>query len=139
MWQKLISRHDQIFMVLSGHEHGQSRRLDLNRRGNAVHQILADYQDRGQSVNDVGGKKANIGDGWLRLMDFDMSGAVPVVKVRTYSTHYKALSHQMPHYAAWYRPHEQPKMSDADFLAAEDFSLELSDFRKRFDRRGKVR
>ena len=139
MWQKLISRHDQIFMVLSGHEHGQSRRIDLNRRGNTVHQILADYQDRGQSARDAGAKQTSIGDGWLRLMEFDMAGAVPVVRVRTWSTHYKAGSGQMPLYAAWYRPHEQPKMSDAEFLAADEFTLALTDFRKRFDRRGRVR
>lgn len=139
MWDKLISRHDQIFMVLCGHEHGQSRRMDRNRSGNMVHQVLADYQDRGQSVKDAGGKPAYTGDGWLRLMEFDMSGAVPLVRVRTHSTHYKASSGQMPNYAAWYRPHEQPKMTDADFLAAEEFTLELSDFRKRFDRRGRVR
>jgi 3',5'-cyclic AMP phosphodiesterase CpdA len=139
LWQKLISRNDQIFLVLCGHQHGQSRRMDRNRLGNEVYQILADYQDRGQSVKDAGGKPAYTGDGWMRLMEFDMGGAVPVVRVRTYSTHYKALSGAMPQYAAWYRPHEQPKMSDAEFLAAEEFSLSLGDFRKRFDRRGRVR
>ncbi len=141
MWQKLIARHDQVFLVLCGHEHGQSRRMDRNQRGNMVHQVLADYQDRGQSAKDAGttSARAYTGDGWLRLMQFDMAGAVPVVRVRTYSTHYQAGSGDMPKYAQWYRPHEQPKMSDAEFLAADDFTLELTDFRKRFDRRGKVR
>ncbi len=139
MWQELITKNDQIFLVLCGHQHGQSRRMDLNAKGNSVHQILADYQDRGQSVKDAGGKPSYTGDGWLRLMTFDMAGAVPKVKVRTYSTHYKSESGTQPNYAAWYRPHEQPKMNDADFLAAEDFSLELTDFRKRFDKRGRVK
>jgi Calcineurin-like phosphoesterase len=138
MWNKLISRNDQVFLVLCGHQHGQSRRVDANRRGNMVHQILADYQDRGQSVKDAGGK-GYTGDGWLRLMQFDMGAEVPVIRVRTYSTLYKAESDELPNYAAWYRPHEQPKMSDADFLAAEEFTLELTDFRKRFDRRARLK
>lgn len=139
MWQKLISRHDQIFMVLCGHEHGQARRVDRNRYGNTVHQVLADYQDRGQTALDAGAKKTNIGDGWLRLMDFDMSAPVPTVRVRTWSTHYKKHSGDIPQYAAWYRPHEQPKMTDAEFHAADAFSIELTDFHMRFDRRARLR
>ena len=138
MWTKLIAANDQIFLVLCGHQHGQSRRADRNRAGNVVHQILADYQDRGQSTNDAGGK-GYTGDGWLRLMQFDMAAEVPVIRVRTYSTHYKAESDEVPTYSAWYRPHEQPKMSDAEFLAAEEFTLELTDFRKRFDKRARVK
>ncbi len=142
LWTKLIAPNDQVFLVLSGHEHGQSRRMDLNLRGHTVHQILADYQDRGQSTVDAGGKPGHTsytGDGWMRLMEFDMAGAVPRVKVRTVSTHYKTDSDSQPNYAAWYRPHEQPKMSDADFLKADSFTLELTDFRQRFDRRARVR
>ena len=142
MWTKLIAPNDQVFLVLCGHEHGQSRRIDRNRRGNTVHQILADYQDRGQSATDAGGKPGHAsytGDGWLRLMRFDMSGAVPSVRVQTWSTHYKADSNAQPNYAAWYRPHEQPKMTDAEFLAADSFTIELADFRQRFDRRAKLR
>ncbi len=142
LWTKLIAPNDQVFMVLCGHEHGQSRRMDRNVRGNTVHQILADYQDRGQSAADAGGKPGHesyTGDGWMRLMQFDMSGAVPRVVVRTYSTHYKSDSDTQPNYAAWYRPHEQPKMTDAEFLQADSFTIDLTDFRRRFDRRARVR
>jgi hypothetical protein len=135
VWDKLISRHDQIFMVLSGHHHGQSRRNDLNVFGHEVHQILADYQDRGQTAIDAGVKAerpVGIGDGWMRLMEFDFTGKVPVVKVRTYSTHYRKQSTEVRQYAKWYRDHEDPGMSDRDFAKEDDFTLTLTDFVKRF-------
>ena len=52
--------------------------------------------------------------------------------VRTYSTHYEIDSRDLKTYADWYRLHEQPKMTDAEFRDADDFVLELSDFRERF-------
>ena len=68
----------QFFLVLCGHQHGQSVRFDTNASGNEVVQILADYQDRGQSLLDVdpsirgvADRLIGIGDGWLRLMQFD--------------------------------------------------------------------
>jgi hypothetical protein len=135
LWDKLISRHDQIFMVLSGHHHGQARRTDKNAFGNEVYQILADYQDRGQTAKDAGVKAerpVGIGDGWMRLMEFDFTGKTPLVRVQTYSTHYRKLSSQTRQYAAWYRDHEQPGMSDRDFHRADEFTIDLVDFRKRF-------
>jgi hypothetical protein len=135
IWDKLLSRHDQIFMVLSGHHHGQARRTDPNMFGNEVHQILADYQDRGQTAIDAGHKSerpANIGDGWMRLMEFDFTGKVPMLRVRTYSTHYKKLSGEVRQYAKWYRDHEDPGMSDKDFAREDDFTVPLTDFVKRF-------
>jgi hypothetical protein len=131
VWDKFIRRHDAIFLVLSGHESGQARRVDPNAAGHKVWQVMADYQNRGQTAKDAG-RPAAIGDGWLRLMAFDFTGAVPTVRVRTYSTRYQAFSSDLPTYAAWYRPGEQPKMTDAEFLAAEDFTLTLDDFRARF-------
>ena len=56
----------------------------------------------------------------------------PRLVVRTYSTHYGKESGELPTYAAWYREHEQPGMTDAEFLAADDYVLELSDFLERF-------
>jgi hypothetical protein len=135
VWDKFVRRNDQIFLVLSGHEHGQAHRTDPNDAGHLVHQVLADYQNRGQTAIDAGLVKKPrpmLGDGWLRLMAFDFTGLVPTVRVRTYSTHYKAFSGDLPGYAAWYRPDEQPKMTDAEFLAADDFSIPLQDFRARF-------
>jgi len=141
VWDKLISQHDQIFMVLSGHHHGQSRRTDPNRFGHEVHQILADYQDRGQTAIDAGVKAERpvaIGDGWMRLMEFDFTGKEPAVKVRTYSTHYRKLSTEVRQYARWYRDHEDPGMSDRDFAKEDDFTLTLTDFVKRFGLARKV-
>jgi hypothetical protein len=135
IWDKFISQHDQIFLVLCGHEHGQAMRVDENRFGHKVWQILSDYQDRNQTVRDAGikpGLMDAMGDGWLRLMRFDTSGAVPQVKVETYSTHYRKQSRDTAEYPAWYRDHEQPRMSDAEFRAADDFSFALSDFTARF-------
>ena len=54
------------------------------------------------------------------------------MKVTTYSTHYETTSNDLESYAAWYREHEQPDLSDAAFLAAEDFEIPLVDFRDRF-------
>ncbi|WP_202626722.1 metallophosphoesterase family protein [Steroidobacter agaridevorans] len=135
VWDKLIGQHDQIFLVLCGHEHGQVLRTDDNKFGHDVYQVLADYQDRGQTAKDAGVKSAypvGIGDGWLRLMTFDLGGATPVIQVRTYSTHYKKHSTESPSYAQWYKAQEKPKLSDEEFLRQDEFRIELSDFRARF-------
>src|SRR3546814_9540288 len=86
LWKKLSLPNDQIFMVLSCHQHGQSRRIDKNAAGHMVYQILADYQDRGQALAMLApdAKPAALGDGWLRLMRFDLSAAVPTIAVSTY-------------------------------------------------------
>ena len=81
VWDKLISQHDQIFLVLCGHEHGQAFRSDPNQFGHIVYQVLSDYQDRGQTASGASSKtsaKPRIADGWLRLMRFDMGPKTPV-------------------------------------------------------------
>jgi hypothetical protein len=139
LFAKLVVPNDQIFLVLCGHEHGQSMRVDENAAGHAVYQILADYQDRGQSGLEAGQPidrmmrgPVGIGDGWLRMMTFDLAAATPTIAVRTYSTHYKTGSRSLETYGPWYREHEQPDMTDAEFHDADDFEIELSDFRARF-------
>lgn len=136
VWEKLISQHDQIFMVLCGHQSGQSFRVDDNAFGHPVYQILADYQGRWQSAKDAGVTDNNgsmdVGDGWMRFMDFDMTGETPRVAVRTYSTFYDADSREADNYAAWYREEEQPQMTDAQFHDADDFGFELTGFAARF-------
>ena len=135
VWDKFISQHDQIFLVLCGHEHGQAMRVDNNRAGHPVWQVLADYQDRRQSAIDAGAKMGpgeGIGDGWLRLMRFDMGSATPTIQVRTYSTHYKKQSRDTAEYAAWYKAAEKPKLSDEAFHGEDDFRIDLTGFRKRF-------
>ncbi len=140
LWQELIQDWDQIFMVLCGHHHGQSLRVDNNRYGNPVYQILADYQGRGQAGIDAGQPRADngtpvgLGDGWYRLMHFDLAPDTPTVTVETWSSHYRSYSRDMASYAAWYRDYEQPGMGDAEFFAADDFTLELTGFHQRFKR-----
>ena len=139
LFQKLVVPNDQIFLVLCGHHHGQARRVDANAAGHDVHQILADYQDRGQSGLDAGQPldrmmrgPVGLGDGWFRLMEFDLAGAAPKVTVRTYSSHYKTYSGELEPYADWYKAHEHPELSDSEFLATDEFVIELRDFRARF-------
>ena len=135
VWDKLISQHDQIFLVLCGHEHGQAFRNDRNHFGHTVYQVLSDYQDRGHIASGVtskSGAKPRIGDGWLRLMQFDMGAKTPCVQVRTYSTYYQTFSTDLPEYVQWYKPVEQPKFTDEAFEAGDDFVIEMEDFRQRF-------
>jgi hypothetical protein len=68
----------------------------------------------------------------MRLLNFDFTGPVARLQVRTYSTHFKAYASDLPEYARWYRSREKPELSDADFLAEEEFTLELDDFFSRF-------
>jgi hypothetical protein len=140
VWEKFICGNSQIFLVLSGHEPGQAYRADANQTGHTVHQVLANYQHRGQAAIDAGANTRHpaIGDGWLRLMTFDLAEPIPSIRVRTYSTHYKTYSNDHPDYAAWYRRHEQPTLSDDEFLAADDFTILLDDFQARYGARDTV-
>jgi len=74
IWQNFVAPHaDQIFLVLCGHNNGETQRTDIIN-GHTVYQIMADYQDR-----------TNGGNGWLRTLEFH-----PVedkIYVRTYSPH----------------------------------------------------
>lgn len=140
LYRKLIARNDQIFLVLCGHQAGQALRVDQNEAGHEVYQILSDYQDRGQVGIEagqppspfMGGTPAPIGDGWLRLLEFHLASTSPKIVVRTYSTHYAKHASELASYAEWYREHEQPEMTDAEFLAAEQYEIPLVDFRARF-------
>ena len=114
--------------------------MDDNESGHKVYQMLADYQDRGQAGLDagqplepfLGDLPTGIGDGWFRLLSFDLAGDSPAMKVRTFSTHYDMHSSELETYSAWYREHEQPDKSDEEFLASEEFDVSLEDFRERF-------
>lgn len=138
LWSEFISRNDQVFLVLCGHQHGQAMRIDNNEAGHKVYQVLADYQDRGQAGLDAGqprtsdGRIFGIGDGWFRLMMFDTAADVPTVDVKTYSTHYDVFSDDLPQYAQWYKAGEQPDMTEQQFYQADSYRLTLDDFRARF-------
>ena len=78
------------------------------------------------------GGPVGLGDGWLRLLEFDTTVEPPRISMRTYSTYYRKHASEMPEYARRYREHEQPAMSDEEFLAAEEYEIVLEDFRARF-------
>jgi len=71
LWDGLIVKNENVFLVLSGHAHGEARRSD-DAGGRTVHQLLADYQGYPEG-----------GQGWLRLLEFSGDGKTIVVK--TYS------------------------------------------------------
>jgi hypothetical protein len=75
MWDKFVSRHPNIFLVLSGHITRTGRRSDLGVNGNLVNQILADYQSDAEG-----------GGGYLRILKFRPS--LNLVEVSTYSPYY---------------------------------------------------
>lgn len=132
IWDEFISRHDQIFLVLSGHVGGQGFSVDRNRAGHDVYQMMADYQGRGRTAREAGAK-GDVGDGWLRLLKFRLDGPRPGIEVRTYSTHYRKYASEIPEYAAWYKAHDgQAGLSDEEYLKRDEFTIELRDFRDRF-------
>ncbi|MCK9541393.1 MAG: metallophosphoesterase [Novosphingobium sp.] len=138
MWDKFVSRHDQIFMVLCGHNNGQALRVDNNRFGHKVYQILSDYQERRQTAINAGGKLSGqdgIGDGWIRLMKFNLNSATPKVIVQTYSTHYGKKSIDMDQYARFYKSREGASLSDEDFHNSDNFMIYLDDFIGRFNQK----
>lgn len=135
VWDEFVSRNDQIFLVLSGHIGGQGYSAHTNLYGHPVHQMMADYQGRWQVAKDAGftGSGATVGDGWMRLLTFSLDGARPSIRVRTYSTFYRKFSTELKDYAAWYKAHDgQSGLSDADYLARDDFTIPLDGFRQRF-------
>ncbi len=85
LWDKLIRKHENIFMVVCGHVVGIRHQTSTNDAGRPVHEILADYQGL-----------PNGGDGWLVTMRF-----VPPenkIHVRTYSPKLDRFNDD-PHYS----------------------------------------
>ena len=72
MWDALISQYPKIFLTLNGHVNGAAHETDFGKHGNAVTQILSDYQD-----------DADGGGGFLRILTF--KPAQHQIVVRTYS------------------------------------------------------
>jgi len=73
IWQKLVSRHDSIRLVLCGHvlNEGVARQTSTRETGTIVHELLANYQTREEG-----------GQGFMRLIEIREDG---VIDVRTYS------------------------------------------------------
>ena len=75
IWEKFVSLHSNIFLVLSGHA-GESRLTSKGSHGNAVHQIQSDYW-----YFDLPRIKA--GSGFLRILTFRPDE--DIIEVETYS------------------------------------------------------
>jgi hypothetical protein len=59
MWERFISKHRNIFLVLSSHYFAVRRETSIGKNGNKVHQVMACY------LNDENKLK-----GWLRIAKF---------------------------------------------------------------------
>jgi len=59
IFNALVRKHDNVFMVASGHVLGVGHQCSLNDAGGEVHEILCDYQGL-----------PNGGDGWLQTLRF---------------------------------------------------------------------
>lgn len=72
-YERFVSVHPNILMVMAGHVHGDLQRIDGRNGANLpVLEILSDYQDG-----------RNGGDGYLRIYEFDLENNQ--LKGRTYS------------------------------------------------------
>ncbi len=79
LWEKLVTNHANVRLVLSGHvtNEGAGLLTSIGAHGQVVHQMLANYQ------TGVYGS-TNGGNGFMRLIDVSPNGTVDV---RTYSPH----------------------------------------------------
>ncbi len=59
IWEKLVRKQPNIFMVVSGHVLGVGTQTSTNDAGKPVREMLVDYQGL-----------PNGGDGWLRTLRF---------------------------------------------------------------------
>ncbi|HYW80417.1 MAG TPA: metallophosphoesterase [Thermoguttaceae bacterium] len=59
IWNNLVSKHENIFMVVCGHIGATAHLTSTNDAGGVVHEILCDYQS-----------KPNGGNGWLQTLRF---------------------------------------------------------------------
>ena len=67
-----LKDNPNLFLMLCGHNHGESRRSDPGDDGHTIYSVLADYQSY-----------ANGGNGYLRIMQF--SPANNQIRFKTYS------------------------------------------------------
>lgn len=59
-WQRVLKGHNNVFMAMSGHNHGAGYQLSNNDFGNEVFEGVYDYQ------SDYHG-----GNGWMNFLEFD--------------------------------------------------------------------
>jgi len=118
IFNKLVRKNKNIFLVLCGHvfdvSSGEGMRVDIDDDGYKVYSIVSNYQKRADywKINGFKGAAKPCGDGFLRLMNFDMKRKI--INVQTYSTEFNTFE------------------IDAD----SDFSLDIDwDWNERFSSR----
>ncbi|UFU08184.1 LamG-like jellyroll fold domain-containing protein [Ruania halotolerans] len=108
LWERLIADNDQIFLTMNGHYHGAVVTERTNNSGNAVTQVLIDYQMAYEG-----------GNGYMSLFEFDLTN--DRIDVETVSP--------------WvvYKPADSLTSYDEPVLdgAAQRFSIDI-DFAERF-------
>jgi predicted phosphodiesterase len=62
-FQSFVRKQKNVFMVHCGHFHEEYRQSSVGVHGQVIHEVLHDYQD-----------DPNGGNGYLRLMEFDLAG-----------------------------------------------------------------
>lgn len=62
LWDRLISKHNQIFLTYNGHHHGATQQVKTNDFGQPVVQQLLDYQMAYQG-----------GNGYMSMVEFDFT------------------------------------------------------------------
>jgi hypothetical protein len=115
IWEALVSRHKNIFLVLSGHIADVEHYVRKGRAGNRVHEILTDYQKERPGGDPETTKSGN---GWLRTLKF-----VPnenKVYVRSHSVEGETRFYMTRRY------NEDPQHSDHSY----SFEYEMGSFGK---------
>ncbi|MBZ5748787.1 LamG-like jellyroll fold domain-containing protein [Metabacillus rhizolycopersici] len=108
LWNELVNEYDQIFMTVSGHNHGSVHRIMKNANGNKVIQMLVDYQSSFAG-----------GNGWMRFAEFDEE--MNKINFRSYSPWVENL------------PEEERTYFDVKHLTSpnDQFEIEIN-FKERF-------
>lgn len=80
IWQKLLRKHDNVFMVFGGHVNSPAlpRKVSRGDKGNRVYEFLVDYQS-----------EPNGGNGWFALVHFTPDNKVLVDVYSPYLGEYK--------------------------------------------------
>lgn len=110
LWDKLIKDNDQIFMTVNGHHHGAAHLTKINNFGNAVEEMVVDYQMAYQG-----------GNGLMRFYEFDLS-----------ANQIRAIS-----FSPWVKQKPSATLNEFDQVMLKDANNEFvvkMDFAKRFAR-----
>ena len=108
LWERLIKDNDQIFMFVSGHNHGSAHLTKTNNFGHAVLEMVVDYQMAYQG-----------GNGYLQMLEFDLGAG----KIKTLS------------FSPWVPLKPKPSLNQFDRAVLTEPNNQFTygmDFRQRF-------